>query len=95
MVKLNAVMNAPKLNVVSAPPSLTKSLMAGFDTVSNHIWLIIFSILLDIMLWLGPHLRVFGLFRSAFEQIMSYPEMKSSEMMEIKKLLGTGLTKRK
>jgi len=82
MVKLNVVMNAPKLNVVSAPPSLTKSLMAGFDTISNHIGLIIFTILLDILLWFGPRLRVFGLFQRAFEQIMSLPEMKSSEMMD-------------
>jgi len=82
MVKLNVAMNAPKLNVVSAPPSLTKSLMAGFDTISNHIWLIIFTILLDILLWFGPRLSVFGLFQRAFEQMLSYPEIKSSEMMD-------------
>ena len=78
MVKLNVAMNAPKLNVVSVPPSLTKSLMAGFDTISNHIWLIIFTILLDMLLWFGPRLSVFGLFQRAFEQILSIPEMKSS-----------------
>jgi len=82
MVKLSVVMSAPKLNVVSAPPSLTKSLMAGFDTISNHIGLIILPILLDILLWFGPRLRVSRIFQRAFEQIMSYPEMKSSEMMD-------------
>jgi hypothetical protein len=82
MVKLSVVMSAPKLNVVSAPPSLTKSLMAGFDTVSNHIWLILFTFFLDIFLWFGPRLRVLGIFQRAFERMMSYPEMKSSEMMD-------------
>jgi hypothetical protein len=34
------------------------SLMAGFDSVASHIALILPPVLLDLFLWLGPHLRL-------------------------------------
>lgn len=40
--------------VLPAPPSIPKSLLAGFDAVSNHIGLVLFAFVLDIFLWLGP-----------------------------------------
>ncbi len=43
---------------VSPPPRLIAVLLAGFDTVASHLGLILFPALLDIWLWLGPHLRM-------------------------------------
>jgi hypothetical protein len=40
------------------PPGLLASLMAGFDSVANHIAVILPPVLLDLFLWLGPHLRL-------------------------------------
>ncbi len=40
------------------PPGLVASLMAGFDSVANHIAVILPPVLLDLFLWLGPHLRL-------------------------------------
>jgi hypothetical protein len=40
------------------PPGLIASLMAGFDSVANHIAVILPPVLLDLFLWLGPHLRL-------------------------------------
>jgi hypothetical protein len=40
------------------PPRLVASLMAGFDSVANHIAVILPPLLLDLFLWLGPHLRL-------------------------------------
>jgi hypothetical protein len=38
------------------PPGLVSSLLAGFDSVASHILVIIPPVLLDLFLWLGPHL---------------------------------------
>ena len=40
-----------------APPRLITTLVAGFDTITNHIALILFPIGLDLFIWLAPHLR--------------------------------------
>jgi hypothetical protein len=40
------------------PPGLVASLMAGFDSVATHIGLILPPVLLDLFLWLGPHLSL-------------------------------------
>jgi hypothetical protein len=40
------------------PPGLLASLMAGFDSVANHIAVILPPVLLDLFLWFGPHLRL-------------------------------------
>ncbi len=82
MVKFNLVMNTQNLHAVPVPPSLTKSLMAGFDTVSNHVGLILFSISLDLLLWFGPRLRLSGLIQSFLDRAMVLPEMGSSDLNE-------------
>jgi hypothetical protein len=40
------------------PPGLFASLMAGFDSVATHITVILPPVLLDLFLWLGPHLSL-------------------------------------
>jgi hypothetical protein len=40
------------------PPHLISSFAAGFDTIANHVALILLPILVDVFLWLGPHLQV-------------------------------------
>jgi hypothetical protein len=40
------------------PPGLVASLMAGFDSVANHIVVILPPVLLDLFLWLGPRLHL-------------------------------------
>ena len=44
--------------IIPAPPQLFRSLVAGFDTITNHIALILFPIALDILFWLGPRLSL-------------------------------------
>ncbi|MFC2053996.1 hypothetical protein ACFLV7_06815 [Chloroflexota bacterium] len=79
-------MNTQNIHAVPVPPSLTKSLMAGFDTVSNHVGLILFSISLDILLWFGPRLRLSGLIQSFLDKAMVLPEMQSSDINETLKI---------
>lgn len=40
------------------PPRLISSILTGFNTVANHIGLILFPVILDLIIWMGPHLRL-------------------------------------
>lgn len=65
-------MYTQKLEGLPPPPGVMSSLRAGFDTVSSHVSLILFPVLLDLLLWLGPRLSVYTLidpfFRLLFQQ---------------------------
>ncbi|MEJ2597187.1 MAG: hypothetical protein P8Z00_02580 [Anaerolineales bacterium] len=66
-----------------APPSLIKSILAGFDAVSNHISLIFFSVAIDLLLWLGPHLALSTLIHGLFDQAAAMPSMNTPEMADM------------
>jgi len=51
-------------NTQSLPPSLINAFTSGFDSVANHIYLLIFPLVFDLLPWLGPHLRLSNLIRS-------------------------------
>jgi hypothetical protein len=55
------------------PPGLITSLAAGFDSVANSIGVITLPILLDLFLWLGPHLRLQKLLQSWWNLTTSSP----------------------
>lgn len=48
--------NAPETS--PAAPRLMPSFTAGFNTVASNIQLILLPVLLDLVLWFGPHLRL-------------------------------------
>ncbi len=83
--------------VTPAPPSLIKALMAGFDAVSNHISLVFFSIVLDLILWLGPHFQLARLVQSVFNQAATLPDMNAPDvanMMQTSRDLWVALAER-
>jgi hypothetical protein len=41
-----------------SPPRLIGSVVAGFNAIASHVYLIILPILLDLFIWLGPHVRI-------------------------------------
>ena len=51
-------MNVQPLGALPPPPGVIRSLRAGFDAVSTHVWLILLPLLLDLFLWLGPRFSV-------------------------------------
>lgn len=69
------------------PPGLIASFSAGFNIVANHIYLILFPIALDLLLWFGPHLRVKQLIEPSLLRMgarlsqAAAPEM--SEMLKV------------
>lgn len=46
------------------PPGIINSIKAGFEAIAMHITAIIFPILLNLFLWLGPRLRMDTFFNS-------------------------------
>lgn len=64
--------------ILPAPPSLGKSLLAGFDAISNQVGLIFFSICLDLFLWLGPKLPLQSLVDSIAAQL---PDSANRQMI--------------
>lgn len=60
--------------------------MAGFDAVTNHVSLISFSVLLDLLLWFGPHVRIAKLFEPIFQQAATYPDMQSAGTLDLLRL---------
>ena len=72
--------------IIPAPPSLLRTLVAGFDTITNHIALIIIPIGLDLLLWLGPRLRLKVLIERWVGEVVSQslsiaPDVETGEML--------------
>lgn len=61
-------MNA-KLNQFPPPPGLIASLARGFDSVATHVLVILPPVLIDLFLWLGPHLRLKGYFQPLIDRL--------------------------
>jgi hypothetical protein len=76
-------MDSNNLKVLLSPPGLIKSLLAGFDAVTNHVGLILFSILLDLTLWFGPHVRIARLFEPIFQQASTIPNAQYTEALDL------------
>jgi hypothetical protein len=51
-------MQAPSKESLPPPPGLIASLATGFDTTASHAGVILIPVLLDLFLWLGPHMRI-------------------------------------
>lgn len=67
-------------------PRLIASLTEGFNTVAKNIYLILFPLLLDLFLWLGPHLRIKNLLEPIItESTRQIPELSVPEILEFTK----------
>lgn len=61
-----------KLETLPPPPGVIGSLKAGFDAIASNIAVILMPLFLDLLLWLGPRLRVDQLFKSFFLELTRY-----------------------
>jgi hypothetical protein len=62
-------MEARNSELPPQPPGAVNALIRGFNAVTNNISVILFPIVLDVFLWLGPRLRMKDLLESAFQFI--------------------------
>jgi hypothetical protein len=66
------------------PPSLLAALRGGFNAITNHIGLISFPIVLDLLLWMGPQVRLTQLIQSMVDQMAEFyaqAEMEAAELL--------------
>lgn len=68
------------MNVVESQNSLPRpgviaSLRSGFDTIAAHIGLIIFPVGIDLLLWLGPHVRIRQIIQIISDQLLLSPSL--------------------
>lgn len=71
---------------IPSPPNLINSLLAGFESISQHLGLILFSICLDAWLWFGPQIRLQYIFQSLLDWIeknTTVPPYGSSELVPL------------
>ena len=65
------------------PPSLIRSITAGFDAITNNLFLILFPITLDIFLWFGPRLHLQDLMTVFFKESAAIPELQTPEWTQM------------
>ncbi len=67
-----------------APPRLIPTLLAGFNTVANHIGLILFPLGLDLLIWFGPQLKLDKLLKPIYSNaIQTLITHNNSEMRQL------------
>jgi hypothetical protein len=65
--------------VMPVRPNTIASLRAGFDAVANQIVIITIPLLIDLLLWLGPHIQIKTLMNNFFDQMASTSSFYSSQ----------------
>lgn len=72
-------------NSLPTPPSAIKTLVAGFNVVANHIYLILLPVILDLFIWLAPSVNVTSLFSPVLE---SFAEFTTELPVEASQILN-------
>lgn len=62
-------MKTPPIPSTVQPPKLIQTLVAGFNLVANNIVLIILPVALDLVLWLGPKIKITRLLTDYFQNL--------------------------
>jgi hypothetical protein len=66
------------------PPTLISSLTIGFNAVANNIYLILFPLGLDLLLWFGPHFRIRELALPLLNSLLSsMNQMSTPELTDV------------
>jgi hypothetical protein len=64
-------------HVMPVPPNMITSLRVGFDSVTNQIAIIIIPMVIDLLLWLGPHLQVKTLVNNYLDSMVASVQLNS------------------
>jgi hypothetical protein len=84
---LQPIMKDLNTQEMQPPPSLLAALRGGFNAITNHIGLISFPMVLDLLLWMGPQVRLTQLVQSIVDQMA---ELYAQADMEAAELLAAG-----
>jgi hypothetical protein len=68
-------MNAVESQNLLPRPGVVASLRSGFDTIASNIGLILFPVGVDLLLWLGPHVRIKQILQLISDQMLRNPSL--------------------
>jgi len=84
--KINSRMNTKIDEQKLSPPQLIPTIIAGFNTVANHIGLILFPMGLDLLIWFGPQLKLEKLLKpiysNAIQTLIAYNNAEMRQLLE-------------
>lgn len=79
-------METNTLKQIDNPPKLMNAIIAGFNVIANHIILILFPVVLDIFIWLGPRLRLHNVLEPmisrANQTLSTYNNVEIAQLLE-------------
>jgi hypothetical protein len=81
--KIVPLMDMIDLKDVPAPPRLIPALVAGFDAITNHVLVILFPIVLDLLIWFAPHLRMKNLVENFIVEMTSLSAIEGGDLSEM------------
>lgn len=69
-----------------SPPQLIPTILAGFNTVANHIGLILFPLGLDLLIWFGPQLKLEQflkpIYSNAIQTLIAHNNAEMRQLLE-------------
>ncbi len=74
---------------ISSPPGIFSSLKAGFDITANKPSIMLFPILLDFFLWLGPKLQINSLLQAFIRQIEIFAKEGDTPASDLQHITDT------
>lgn len=75
-----------KIETLPPPPGVVGSLKAGFDAIASNLTVVLIPLVLDLLLWLGPRLRVDRLFQPIFDEMTRYARFSGIPTADLKTL---------
>ena len=69
--------------VLPEPPNVLKSIKNGFDAITKHLYLLLFPIGLDLVLWFGPHLQIKSLIGGLIAEMNEVSQQLPADFGEI------------
>jgi len=63
-------------------PNIIQAMLAGFNTIANKPYLMLFPIMLDLFLWFGPAWRVANYFQPLIQSLAKLPGLENPEYAE-------------
>lgn len=73
-------MNTSDSRAISSQPKLIPSLLTGFNVTANHLFLLLFPLLLDLWIWLGYHVSMRSLLAGWLDQISAFSQVQTAQM---------------
>lgn len=68
------------------PPRLIPTLLAGFNTVANHLALILFPLGIDLLIWFGPQIKLENylkpIYTQAIQTLIAYNNSEFEQILE-------------